>query len=120
MIEFLKGLTVARRVMLALAALLIMTLAFNFINGLLSRNAITKAKIGENQSEAAIQSGSDAVDTIGRQSASERAGERNIKDLQNDLNKTDNIDQSHSVGVGRLCADQGICPKDELPNADTE
>lgn len=95
-----------------IAAVIAALWAVWFVYDLLTAGDKVKARLGENQTDAAIESGKDAVNTTGDQSTKETERDNSTKDMQNEVNKTDNPSDAHAVGAGWLCNDFGICPEE--------
>lgn len=83
-----------------------------FVYDLLTASTKTKARLGENQTEAAIQSGQDAVSTVGAQGETETARNQSTKEMQNEVNEADNVADAHAAGSDWLCEYASICPQE--------
>lgn len=98
----------------AALALVAGIVAFNFVDDLFSKQAETEAELATNQGDAAIQSGRDAVETVG--AVNERiverfhTTERTIQEVEN----AKDIDSAHAAGIDGLCVGFGVCPQDPV------
>lgn len=109
MMNFLpSGLRLAGYIAAGLAALW----ALWFVYDLLTATNKVKAKLGENTTEAAIESGKDAVNSTGDQAAKENELKDKTEEMKNELDKTDNADDAHGVGSSFLCDTFDICAEE--------
>lgn len=63
----------------------------------------TEAKLGKNQTNAAISSGHDAVDTVGNRQAADAAGQQIVQETRNDINKQTDAGGVTDAGRNGLC-----------------
>lgn len=111
---WLKSLSWTWKLAILAITLILVVVAYNFVDDLFSKEAETRAELSENQSEAAIESGRDAVNTVGDQQTVEIIRERTIREIQNEVNSSNDVGTAHSVGSNGLCINFGICSEDEL------
>jgi len=109
MLTWIKGLAVAQRIALAVIAALIIIGAVWFVYDLFTASDKVKARIGANQTEAAVISGADAVNTTGDQSKTEAARTTKTEDMKNEVNKAEDAAGAHTAGANFLCDNFGIC-----------
>ena len=112
MIRWLKSVTPLGRAVLALALLIALVIAGLFIRNLLTGTAKVEARLATEQAGAAIQSGQDAVSTVGQQSETEAARERSVSELQKDVDDAKTADDAHAAGADWLCLNFGICSEE--------
>ena len=89
-------------------------LAFNFVDDLFSKEAETKAELAQNQSDAAIQSGQDAVNTVTNQYTREIERYETVKTIEKEVNNAQDFDSAHAAGSNGLCVNFGVCSEDPV------
>lgn len=90
-------------------------LVWNFVDDYFSKEAETRAELSENQADAALESGKDAVDTIGR--VNERITERfhTTERIINEVENAEDFDSAHAIGIDGLCnITTNLCPQDPM------
>lgn len=103
-----KSLTIAGKlVALALAAALLVA-AFLAVRALFVGDLGTRAKLGRNQADAALQSGADAVDAVGRQQAGEAAIDAATRANEAEIRAAPGADatvapEASQAGIRALC-----------------
>lgn len=83
----------------AIAAIWLLWQGYN----LLTAGHKTKARLGENQTEAAAESGSDAVNTLGDQNDSETETDGKVKGVQDAIDDARNPGDVDAAGRNGLC-----------------
>ena len=117
---FLTGLSTAWKIVTGLVLVIVLFLLINFIDDLLFGASEKKAEIRENQAEAAIDSGSDAVETIGNVNAGEDKTDKDVKDIQDEVNNANNVGDAHNAGASGLCDKFSICSEDGLHDTNSK
>lgn len=112
MMQWFKGLSLTWKIIGCAVALLLVIIAFNFVDDLLTGSDETKARLGTEQAGAAIESGKDAVGTVGDQAETEAERERKVSDLKKDVDDAETVDDAHTAGTGWLCVNFGICTEE--------
>lgn len=82
--------------------LILLALYFS-LSSFFSKGAKTEAKLGRTQTEAAIESGSDAVETISNRQVVDKANDRIVQEASDDVKK-----QTSGGGVTRA-GRNGLC-----------
>lgn len=88
--------------------------AYTFVDDLFSKEAETKAEISENQAEAAIESGQDAVNTVTNTYTKEIERRETVRTITNEVNNAQDFDSAHAAGSRGLCDGFGVCAEDAL------
>lgn len=100
----------ARWVWLAIATGVVIFAAWWIVTSLIGgKTAKTEARLSENQAEAAMESGTDAVETVGEQSKAEAARERSVAAMQKDVDDAETVSDAHAAGASWLCVNYNIC-----------
>ncbi len=86
--------------------------ALVFVYDLLTASDKVKGRLGENQTDAAVESGQEAVKTVGDQAETETKRNQSTKEMQDEVNKTDNASDAHTAGSSFLCDNFGICTEE--------
>jgi hypothetical protein len=63
----------------------------------------TEAKLGKNQTNAAITSGHDAVETIGNRQAADAEGQRTVQETKDAINRANDAGSVTDAGRSGLC-----------------
>lgn len=63
----------------------------------------TEAKLGKNQTKAAIDSGHDAVETLGNRQAEDAAGQKTVQETKDDISKQTDAGGVTDAGNRGLC-----------------
>jgi len=92
---------------LAVGALIVLGLLFWGYRAL-TADARTEARLARNQAEAALESGRDAVGTVGAQGAAEDEVDRITEENEDDIRNADGADApvadgAHAAGIRSLC-----------------
>jgi hypothetical protein len=83
------GLAFAWLIMIAIVLGVIFA-GYEIVKHFFTSGVKTEAKLGKNQTNAAINSGHDAVETIGNRQAEDEAGRQSVEETKNDIkNQTD-------------------------------
>lgn len=106
---WLRGLPLAAQVGMAVATLVALIWAGVFIQDLLIGSAKVEARLGTEQADAAIQSGQDAVDTLGENQARSDATDDKVKGIQDDVENADDAAGADAAGRDGLCQSFGLC-----------
>ena len=112
--EWFKALGLAWKVVLAVLAAAFIFLAYNFIDDLFSKEDETRAELSQNQAEAAVATGQDAVNTITIQNTRETERIETVKVIQNEVNNAKDFDSAHAAGAAGLCNNFGVCSEESL------
>ncbi len=100
----------ARWAWLAIAAVVLALGAWWVVSTFISgKTAKTEARLSEKQAEAAMESGTDAVETVGEQSRAETSRERSVAAAQKDVEDAETVSDAHAAGAGWLCVNYNIC-----------
>ena len=82
--------------------------AFTFVRGLIVGSAEVEAELATNQADAAIESGQDAVETVGQNNEQAENTEDKVEGIQNDVNQAPDSDSADRAGRNGLCVQFGI------------
>ena len=104
-----KGLAAAQRIAMGIIAALMLIWAAWFVYDLLTASDKVKGRLGETQTEAAIASGKEATQTVGKQGETETTRNQSTKDMQDEVNKAETDSTAHAAGSSFLCDNFGIC-----------
>lgn len=74
--------------------------------------AKVEARLNKEQAEAAIASGTDALETVDAQGETEAYRDAQVKELEKELNDAETSSDAHATGAGWLCVNFNICDKD--------
>lgn len=110
--QWIKGLSKLGKAIVALAVLALAIWAFFFVRGLFVGDLATKAKLGTEQAGAALESGKDAVNTVGDAQRRDEATDKKVEGTQNDVNRATDGAGADRAGRDGLCLNFGICPDD--------
>ena len=100
-------------VLVAVAALFIF-LAYNFIDDLFSKEDEVRAELSENQAEAAVESGKDAVNTVTIQNTREIQRTETVRVIQNEVNNAQDFTGAHDAGASGLCNNFRLCSEEQM------
>jgi len=102
-LNWFDGLSLAWKIAVGVIAALLLWLAYNFVSDLFTGTAKVEARLGTEQAGAAIESGQDAVDTVGsNQDASDQTDDK-VEGIQDDVDEADSSAGATSAGLGGLC-----------------
>lgn len=110
--QWIKGLSKLGKAIAALIVLALAIWAFFFVRGLFVGDLATKAKLGTEQAGAALESGKDAVNTVGDAQRRDEATDNKVEGTQNDVNRATDGAGADRAGRDGLCVNFGICPDD--------
>lgn len=99
----------------AIAALIVLALAvwaFFFVRSLFVRDLPTKAKLGTEQAGAAMESGGDAVNTVGDAQRRDHATDDKVEGTRNEVDNATDGAGADRAGRDGLCLNFGICADD--------
>lgn len=99
-------------IIVAVAALFIF-LAFNFVSDLFNKDDEVRAELSENQAEAAVESGKDAVNTVTIQNTREIERTETVRVIQNEVNSAQDFTGAHDAGASGLCMNFNVCSETE-------
>lgn len=114
-----KGLKAVWKVVVVILAALFIFLAYNFVDDLFSKGDETSAELSENQAEAAVESGRDAVNTVTNQYTREVERTETVRVIQNEVNNAQDFHSAHTAGASGLCVNFGICSEDQVQQPDS-
>ena len=113
MIQAFKAASVTVKMIVIAVALVLGLLAFNFAQDLFSKKNEVRAELSEKQTEAAIQSGENAVNTVTNNYTREVIRNETVRTIQNEVNNAQDFDSAHRAGADGLCLNFGICSETE-------
>lgn len=93
-------------------ACLFIFIAYNFVDDLFSKEDEVRAELSENQAEAAVESGKDAVSTITIQNTKEIERTETVRVIQNEVNNAQDFSSAHAAGAAGLCNNFGVCSEE--------
>lgn len=101
------------RVRLALYGIAVLAALYAawFAYDLLTSSGKVKGRLGENQTEAALESGQEAVSTVGNQGKAENDREKAVSKMKERVDEAQDTAGAHAAGSDFLCHDFGICPE---------
>ena len=95
-------------------------LMINFVHDYLTNDKEVAAEVAEERSDAAIESGEDAVNTVTE--INRRTVERyeTVRTIREEINNAQDFDSAHTIGSYSLCVNFHICTDDQLqqPSSD--
>lgn len=100
-------------------AILFAFLAYNFVDDFFSAGTERMNEVVENQSEAAIESGQDAVNTVTNQYTREIERTHTVERIIDEVNNAEDISAAHDAGSRGLCLNFGICAEDPVQQPDS-
>lgn len=83
-----------------------------FVYDLLTASGKVKGRLGENQAEAALESGQDAVSTVGKQGQTESDREKSVSQMKDKVDEAQDTAGAHAAGADFLCDSFGVCPEE--------
>ena len=105
-----KALPLARKALVALGAVILAIMLLWGAYRLLTGTERAKARLGENQTEAAIESGKDAVQTVGAAGERDASIDRATTENNDAIQKADGADAPVAAGV-RDAGLAGLCKR---------
>lgn len=106
---WLKTLSLAWKLAFGLTLVLLAVLAFNAISG--GARKATEQRIEANRNEAAIESGSDAVETVGAAGQRDAATDAKVQETQDEVDDAKDGASADAAGRNGLCVNFGLCPE---------
>ena len=106
---WIKGLPRLGKAIVALIVLALAIWAFFFVRSLFVGDLPTKAKLGTEQAGAAIESGRDAVNTVGAAQRRDSETDSKVGGTQNEVNRASDGAGADRAGRDGLCLNFGIC-----------
>ena len=91
-------------VLVAIAAIWVLTFVYDLVVG----SKDVEAKLGTNQAGAAIESGTDAVETVGNQQGNEAQIEDDVEDIQDAVDEANDSAGADAAGRNGLCQQFGV------------
>lgn len=88
---------------IGLVAFALLFAGYQAVKHFFSSGAKTEARLGKNQTGAAIETGRDAVETIGNRQAADGEGRRTVQETKDEINKQTTA--TGVTGAGR----RGLC-----------
>jgi hypothetical protein len=117
MFTWFKALGWVWKLVLVAALALFIFLAYNFVDDLFSKEDEVRAELSENQAEAAVESGKDAVSTITIQNTRETERIETVRVIQNEVNNAQDFTTAHDAGSYGLCNSFGVCSEEQMQPA---
>jgi hypothetical protein len=96
-------------VLLVLALVTLLCLGFAMKSCSDARTAATRAKLESKQSGAAIESGRDAVQTVGNRSTAEANGAAQVQETKDAINNATDVPGITDAGRNGLCKTRRTC-----------
>lgn len=112
-----SGLSLLWKLIIGLLAVAFIFFAYNFVDDWFSKDDEVRAELSENQTEAAIESGVDTVNTVTNQYTRETERIETIREVQKEVNNATTIHDAHVAGARGLCDNFGICSEDVVQPA---
>lgn len=109
-----KGLKAIWKIVVVVLAALFLFLAYNFVDDFFSKDDEVRAELSENQTEAAVESGKDAVNTVTNQYTREVERTETVRVIQNEVNNAKDFSSAHAAGANGLCNNFGICAQEQV------
>jgi len=109
LLKFFWGLSNVQRFIAFVAVLVWFVCLAVWFNAWLFGDIKTQRNIAENQTGAAIASGSDASNSVGENETEANKIERNVEDAQRDVNTAVDADDADRAGRDGLCSLFGVC-----------
>lgn len=107
-----KGLSWLWRIVVIAALILFAFLAWNFVDDYFSKDDEVRAELSENQTEAAVESGRDTVNTITKQYEKETIRTETVREIQGRVNEAPDAHSAHTAGIDGLCVvSPDLCPQ---------
>lgn len=110
--QWIKGLSRLGKTVVALIVLGLAIWAFFFIRGLFVGDLATKAKLGTEQAGAAMESGRDAVNTVGAAQRRDDTTDKKVEGTRNEVDSATDGAGADRAGRDGLCVNFGICADD--------
>lgn len=107
-----KGLSRLWQSIVVLVVIIAAVWAFTFVRGLFVGTADVEAEIGANQAGAAIQSGQDAVESVGANQEQSNATKGKVKGVQNEVSQAKDGAGADAAARDGLCVQFGLCSKE--------
>jgi type 1 glutamine amidotransferase len=114
-----KGLKAVWKLVVVLATALFLFLAYNFVDDFFSKEDEVKAEISQNQADAAVESGKDAVNTVTNQYTKEIERTETVRVIQNEVNNAKDFHSAHAAGASGLCDNFGVCSQEQVQQPDS-
>jgi len=110
--SLIKGLPIAAKVVGGAVALILALLAITFLWDLFTGTAKIEAKLGTEQADAAIESGQDAVNTVGENQSEERQIDESVEETQEAVDDAADAAGADAAGRNGLCVQFNICDEE--------
>jgi len=108
LIGWAKGLSLATKLIIVVVLIWVAV----FVYELMTAGDKTRARLGENQADAAIESGADAVGAVGRQADSDRGLDAKVQETGNAIDRAEDGAGVDAAGRDGLCDIAGLCPEE--------
>ena len=108
-LAFLKSLTPLGRIIAAVVPLLILAALYIGLRSYFIGDANVRADLGNEQAGAAIESGADAVGTVGNNQDAADETRSSVEEIQNEVDEATDADSADRAGRDGLCLQFGIC-----------
>lgn len=109
MLSFFASLSRLWQIVIGVVVLLLAIWAFLFVRDLFVGTKDVEADLGTEQAGAAIESGEDAVNTVGDNQDRADATDDKVKETENAVNEADSAADADRVARERLCQQFGAC-----------
>lgn len=103
-----KALPTLWKAITAVLAVIAAIWALAFVYGLLFGSKDVEGKLGTNQAGAAIESGTDAVETVGNQQGNESQIKGDVEETQNAVDEANDSAGADAAGRDGLCQHFGV------------
>lgn len=112
MLSAFKGLSLIWRIIVTVLVVVALIWAGAFVRSLIIGDNAVKARLGTEQTDAALNSGRDAVNTAGNVANSADELDKQAGETKSEVDKAEDTHGAHSAGSSGLCDDFGICADD--------
>lgn len=109
MIGFFKSLTTLGRLIVVGAVAIVLIVAFFSVRAWFIGDSKIEARVATEQAGAAIESGQDAVETVGQNQDKAHETEGKVEGVQNNVNAANDTDTADRAGRDGLCVQFGVC-----------
>lgn len=109
MMHWFKGLKRIERLCLLILFTVVIVWAGVFLRNMLVGTKEVEARLGTEQAGAAMQSGQDAVGTVGRNQAKESATDARVQEIEDEVDAANDAAGADAAGRNGLCQQFGLC-----------
>ncbi|QDP54397.1 MAG: hypothetical protein Unbinned4120contig1000_49 [Prokaryotic dsDNA virus sp.] len=110
--NYFKSLTTFGKIVFGVFILIFVILAFMFVRDLFVGSKDVEAKLGTEQAGAAIESGSEAVTTLGENQREEDDINDEVSEGQSQVNEAKDATGAQNAFRDALCRNNGVCDDD--------